>query len=250
MLRAGFVRPKGTVTNQPRAMPWGTTSSSHATALKGRNKNAVFHGRLGRRDSGELWHLQGIRLSWNQGTQGVALGWLVAAPSGRNSEPRNIENAAARGEAISRSFRTRTTPTPTRRAQVLMLRLGVVVAKGQSKISAERRPGTTFNSDVRALKGRIRIRFFTRDCDVATAENCGAHTGHTLPWNPGSQGVAWAQAYCFPFGAEFGIAQHGKRGSEGGLPFPVPGTRPTPTPTRRAPVLMLRLWLVAPRGDH
>jgi hypothetical protein len=54
---------------------------------------------------------------------------------------------------------------------------------------------------------RYRIRF-SGDCELARAETCGALTGHSLSWNPGSQGVALGWHVVSPSGRNSKIAQH------------------------------------------
>ena len=126
-----------------------------------------------------------------------------------------------------------------------MLHLQFDVPKGQSQISPGQHPGNTFSSQSRALTGRNRIRFFTGDYDVAIAETCGALTGQRFLGIAGPRALPWA-GMSFPFGAEFGIAQH-ENAPARGVPFPA---RTRPAPYRPdAPVLMLRRQFDVPKGQ-
>jgi hypothetical protein len=171
-------RPEGAVTNQPRATPWEHVQQPRPCPERAK-QNADFHVRLRRRDSRELWRPYRACASLESRFPGRCPGLSCCGPDGAANPVRLPD----RGIAL------RTVDTyPGHRP--LMLRLHVDVPEGQSQISPGQRPGNTSSNHVPALKGRNRMRFFTCDGDVATAENCGALTGHALPWNPGSQGDA------------------------------------------------------------
>ena len=94
-------RPEGAVTNQPRATPWEHVHQP-TRAMTGRNRIRFFTGECDVATAENCGALTGHALPWNPGSQGVALGWHVVSPSGRNSESRNIKTDA-RGSTISRS---------------------------------------------------------------------------------------------------------------------------------------------------
>ena len=133
-------------------------------------------------------------------------------------------------KATSRPARLR--PAPHRpNAPVLMFRLQFDVPKGQPQISPGQRPGNTFSSHARALTGRNRIRFFAGDCDVAIAETCGALTGHALPRNRGSQGVALGWLVVSPSGRN-SEPRNTKTRQPGECHFPPGRVQPHTDPTR------------------
>ena len=84
------LRPEGAVTNQPRATPWEHVHQPNPSP-DGAKQNSVFPGDRDVATAENCGALTGHAVPWNRGSQGVALGWHVASPSGRNFESRNIK---------------------------------------------------------------------------------------------------------------------------------------------------------------
>ena len=240
ILRLQFDVPKGQSQISPGQRP-GNTFSSQRPSPDGAKQNSVFHGRLGRRDSRDLWRPYRARFLGIAAPR--ALPWAgLSFPLRGGIRNRATRKRAGQGSAISRPAASNS--TPTRRAS---FDVAPSVRRPEGAVTNQPRatPWEHFSSDARALTGRNRIRFFTGDWDVAIAENCGALTGHAssesrLP------GRCPGLACRFPFGAEFGTAQH-ENAPARGVPFPA---RPRPTPHQPdAPVLILRLQLDVPKGQ-
>ncbi len=138
-------------------------------------------------------------------------------------------------------------PTPTRRAQVLMLRPLGRRPKGAVTNQAQGNALGITNSHVPALKGRNRMRSFTCDCDIATAETCVPLQGIPFLGIPCSQGVALGWHVVSPSGRN-SRSRNTDTGRRGDYHFPfLPHARVPHQPD--AQVLMLRLWVVAPKGQ-
>jgi len=82
--------PQGQSQVSPEQRP-GNTSTTRAPALKGRNRIRFFTGNHGIARAENCAALSGLEVPWNPCSQGDALGWHVAAPSGRNQATRNIK---------------------------------------------------------------------------------------------------------------------------------------------------------------
>jgi len=84
--------PKGQSQISPGQRP-GNTSITRAPALKGRNRRRFFTGNCDIARAENCAALSGLAVPWNPCSQGVALGWNVAALSGRN--PRSATSKSA-----------------------------------------------------------------------------------------------------------------------------------------------------------
>jgi hypothetical protein len=113
-------------------------------------------------------------------------------------------------------------------ARVLMLRLQVFGPKGQSQISPGQRPGTTSTTNIRALKGRNRIRFFTGDQTRQEPRIVAPFTGMRFLRIPVRRTLPWA-GMSFPLRGGISNSATSKRASEGigGVYSGVEGLIPT-----------------------
>ncbi len=79
-------RPKGAVTNQPRATPWDHAKQPRPCPERAK-QNAVFYVRLRHLQPRLVARARAFPFSlWNLCSQCVALGWHVVSPSRRNSK--------------------------------------------------------------------------------------------------------------------------------------------------------------------
>jgi hypothetical protein len=85
MLRLWIFAPNGAVTNQPRATPWEHVHHQRPSPVRAK-PFLVHHGESDIAKAENCGALTGHALPWNTGSQGVALGWHVISPSGRNTE--------------------------------------------------------------------------------------------------------------------------------------------------------------------
>jgi hypothetical protein len=102
-------RPEGTATNQPRATPWEHVQQP-SPSPDGAKQNSVFHGRLGHRDSRDLWRPYRARAYSESRLPGRCPGLACRFPFGAEFGPAQHENAPARGVP----FPARPRPAPYR----------------------------------------------------------------------------------------------------------------------------------------
>ena len=212
MLRLQFDVPKGQSQISPGQRP-GNTSSSHVPSPDRAKQNSVFHGRLRRRNSRDLWRPYRACASLESRFPGRCPGLACRFPFGAEFGIAQHRKRAGEGSAISRPAASQVPHQPD--APVLMLRLQFDVPKGQSQISPGQRPGNTFSSHVPSpdrakqnsvFHGRLRRR---NSRDLWRPYRACASSESRFP------GRCPGLACRFPFGAEFEIAQHRKRASEG-----------------------------------
>ncbi len=238
-------------------MPWDHVRSSYDTCPERAKQNSVFHGRLRRRDSREFWQRP-------QGTRFLGIAVPRALPwAGKCCFPfqGGIRNRATskkrggRGSAISRSFRRRASRhIQTRRAiSSDVAPFGSSPQRGSHKSAQGKRPGTTPSSHAPALKGRNRMRFFTCDCDIATAETCGRpYRGACASSESRFPGrCRWAEMLLSPSGRNSRSRITSKRGVEGitiSRSFRTRGSRIRPD--RASSDVAARIGSSPQRGSH
>ena len=102
-------RPEGAVTNQPRATPREHVQQPNPSP-DGAKQNSVFHGRLGRRDSRDLWRPYRARFLGIAAPR--ALPWAgLSFPLRGGIRNRATRKRAGQGSAISRPAASNSTPT-------------------------------------------------------------------------------------------------------------------------------------------
>ncbi len=246
-------RPKGAVTNQPRATHWGHAKQPRPCPERAK-QNAVFHVRLRHRNSRDLWRChRACGFPWESRFP-RALPWAenVVSPSGGEIPDHATSIRGVEGINISRSFhhacgshinRTHSSEVgggrsevagsiPTRRASSDVAPLGRR-PKGAVTNQPRATPWEHFHREhpgpVRAKQNAVfHVRLRHRNSrDLWRPYRACASLESPFPGRcPGLK-------CCFPFGAKFQITQHRYAASRG-LTFPVPSARAGPTPTGRA----------------